>query len=175
MAATFQNIIPIITLACIFAVGTLPACSNQNSDNYAKVQEDGTVEYDTSAAVDPMNYTMYANKEITMITNILSSHIANGDNVVKGKYLASDELRTLEGNLDMVQEAIDSVDTMHPPADYEDDREAILAAMLNAQDSLTRYQDALNGEGSLSIEKCVDLMEGDYITLTSKMQAAYWE
>lgn len=176
MAAKFQHIrIPIVVLTCTLILSSLPGCANQNSDNYVKVQDDGTIEYDTNDAVDPMNYTLYVNKELTVITNILSSHIANGDNVVKGKYLASDEAKTLESNLDMVQESIDSIDTLHPPTDYEDDREAILTAMLTAQDSLTRYKDALNGEGSLSIEECVDLMEGDYITLTSKMQAAYWE
>lgn len=176
MAATFQHIrIPIAALACILILSSMPGCANQNNENYAKVQDDGTIEYNTNDAVDPMNYTLYVNKELTAITNILSSHIANGDNVVKGKYLASGEAKTLEENLDMVQEAIDSVDTLRPPTDYEDDREAILTAMLTAQDSLTRYKDALNGEGSLSIEECVDLMEGDYITLTSKMHATYWE
>lgn len=176
MAATFQPLwLPIATLLCVGLLATLPGCNSNSNENYAKVQEDGTIKYNTDDEVDPMNYTIYVNKEITLMTNILSTHISNGDNVEKGKYLATDELKTVESDLDLVQEAIDSVDTLHPPTDYEDDREAILTAMVTAQDSLERYRDALNGEGAQTIKECIGLMEGDYATLTGKMQAVYWE
>ena len=47
--------------------------------------------------------------------------------------------------------------------------------MLAAQDSLTNYKAALDGEADYDLRDCVELMEGDYVNLTGKMHATYWE
>lgn len=166
--------IPVFCMVCLLLFAMLSGCGS-DPKNYAQVQPDGTVRYDTDDAVDPMNYTLYVNKEITLITNILATHTGNGDNVIKGKYPAADESISVATDLDLVAEAIESVETMHPPTDYEDDREAILIAMLAAQDSLTNYKAALDGEADYDLRDCVELMEGDYVNLTGKMHATYWE
>lgn len=162
--------------ACGLAVAALALLSGcADEPNYAKVEDDGTITYSTDDAVDPMNYTLYVNKELTLVSNILSTHIINGNNIIKEDYPASDALTSLKDDLDLVEEAIASVETMHPPEEYVDDREAILTAMVTAQDSLLRYRDTLSGDNTLTLEDCVNLMEGDYTNITGKMQGAYWE
>lgn len=164
-------------LCCGVMVAALPLFSGctASEPHYTQVADDGSIEYATDDATDAMNYTLYVNKELTLVSNVLSTHIINGTNVISEQYPTSDALISLNDDLDLVEEAIASVETLHPPEAYIDDREAILTAMVTAQDSLLRYQKALNGDESLSVEDCVHLMEGDYTNVTGKMQATYWE
>lgn len=158
-------------ILCVSCVATMTACTSSN--NYAKVDSD-SAEYTTQNPVDPLNYTTYVNKEITLIMNILTTHIAVGDKIAKGSYIVADELTNLKADLDMVAEAVESVETLNPPTDYEDDRDSILRKMVNAQSSLQAYYDALDSGATLNLEDYLDLMEADYVALSSAFNLV-WE
>ena len=73
----------------------------------------------------------------------------------------------------MVAEAIESVETLKPPTDYEDDRDTILQKLVNAQSSLSEYHSALS-DNSDDLQSAVDLMESDYISLSGSFNLP-WE
>jgi hypothetical protein len=153
----------------------LTACSPAPTDNYKKVDNSGNVvEYSTQDSIDPTNYTIYVNKELDLVMNILSTHISMGDNIIKGKYFAADELANVKSDLDMVAEAISSVEVLNPPTDYEDDRAAILRKMVNAQDTLNAYCEVLESGDLTNLQDCVDLMESEYISLSGSFNVQ-WE
>lgn len=163
-------------ILAVLLVGTLlcsTSCSTPET-NYQTLDPDDSVTFNTEDSLDPLNYTTYVNKEIDLVLNILSSHMSAGDNIVKGKYPAEDEIAALEADLDLVDEAITSVETFNPPLDYDDDRDAILAKMANAQSSLTEYYDTLKEGDTDGIISCVDLLESDYIALSGAFNLP-WE
>lgn len=127
---------------------------------------DGFVVYDTENSTDANNYTVYTNKEIILVMNILSAHMSNADNLNKDKYILDDELNAVIKDRDKVAEAIASVEGLNPPNDYEDDREAILERMVNADSTLEAYQDALENEET-DFQDYIDLMEGDFTSLSA--------
>lgn len=98
--------------------------------------------------------------------NILTTHMANSTKVAKGKYPATDELATVKADLDKVQEAINTVNTLNPPNEYEDEREVMLTRLNNAKSTLEAYRDAVE-DGVTDLADYADLMESDHISLTA--------
>lgn len=155
---------------CILS--TLCSCGGQ--ERRAEITDEGIVLYNTDDAPDANNYTAYVNKELTLVMNILRTHMTTAENIINGKALAADESKNLTGDVDLVEEAVKSVETMNPPLDYEDDREAILTKLTNALDTLTSYQEALDDGESDSLQAFIDLMESDYSALSGSFNIL-WE
>lgn len=162
--------ISLITIFLATLSLTLTACDT-TEDNYYKT--DGSKTYTTQTSIDTQNYTMYVGKEITLVTNLLNSHISVGTLIAQGKYPIADEIVNLSNSLDLTKEAIESVETMYPPTGYEDEREAILQKLSNAYNSLESYNNALINEND-KIKDCINLMEGDFISLSSSFNVL-WE
>ena len=161
-------------MATVVFIGMLTGCSTKkHSENYAKIDGSDTVEYNTNDSTDPQNYTTYVNKEINLVLNILETHVATGDHIIIGKAIINDEIKAVTADLDMVAEAIESVETLKPPTDYEDDRDTILQKLVNAQSSLSEYRSALS-DNSDDLQSAVDLMESDYISLSGSFNLP-WE
>lgn len=166
-----RHILALFVLSAL-ACGLLTGCA-ESAKQKTDVTDEGIVIYDTDTATDSMNYTNYANKEIDLVMNILSTHIANADNVNKGKYIAFDELSAVIADRDKVAEAIDSVEGLNPPNQYEDDRDTILERLTNADGTLEAYQEALE-DGETDLQDYIDLMEGDYVALSGAFNLP-WE
>jgi len=141
----------------------LAGCASVDAD---VLNNSDAVLYYSEEPVDPLNYTMYTNKEIDLVLNELSTHIANADSLSKGRYVLSDEITAVEDSINSVQSAIDSVESINPPDAYEDDREIILQRMTNAKDSLTSYLSALKDDKTDDLSAYIDLMHGDYVALS---------
>lgn len=159
-------------LMAVCILSTLCSCGGQ--ERRAEITDEGIVLYNTDDAPDANNYTAYVNKELTLVMNILRTHMTTAENIINGKALAADESKNLTGDIDLVEEAVESVETMNPPLDYEDDREAILTKLANALDTLTSYQEALDDGESDSLQNFIDLMESDYSALSGSFNIL-WE
>lgn len=159
-------------LMAVCILFTLCSCGGQ--ERRAEIAEDGIVLYNTDDAPDANNYTTYINKELTLVMNILRTHMTTAEDIVNDKALAADELKNLAGDIDLVEEAVESVETINPPLDYEDDREAILTKLANALDTLTSYQETLDDGGTDSLQDFIDLMESDYAALSGSFNL-FWE
>lgn len=159
---------PICMILALAMVFTLCACTSKNQTHqYAMVEEDNTVTYNTDESTDSLNYTLYVNKEIAMVLNFLEGHMANALYVKDGKYPIEDEIDNVYESLDMIAEAINSVEVLNPPNKYEDDRSAILRRMANIQNTLTDYKADLEAADLSDIEAFVDIMSGDFASLKS--------
>lgn len=156
-----------------FALLAFASGCGASTDQKTAVTDEGIVIYDTDGPTDSMNYTNYMNKEINLVMNILSTHIANADNLAKGKYILEDELSAVIADRDKVAEAIDSIEGLNPPSQYEDDRTVTLERLVNADNTLEAYQTALE-DGETDLQDYIDLMEGDYVTLSSAFNLP-WE
>ena len=161
-----------LSLVLLTLLALLSGCGS-STDQKTAVTDEGIVIYDTDGPTDSMNYTNYMNKEINLVMNILSTHIANADNLTKGKYILEDELSAVIADRDKVAEAIDSIEGLNPPSQYEDDRAVTLERLVNADNTLETYQAALE-DGETDLQDYIDLMEGDYVTLSSAFNLP-WE
>ena len=158
-----KKVIVLMLILSSFAL-LLAGCSTEPE---REITEEGIVFYDTNQSLDPLNYTLYVNKETTLVLNLLEGHMANARSVLRSKYPRQDELDNVIESLDMIAEAIKSVESFNPPKEYEDDRDAILRRMGNAQNTLESYKDALESNDDTHIESYIDVMSGDFTSLKS--------
>lgn len=163
----------VFSFSLLIAVMSMILCGCASTTTEA-VYNDDAVLYYSDDAVDPLNYVTYTNKEINLVMNELSIHIANADSLSKEEYVISDEIAAVNESLNLVQEAIDRVEHINPPSDYEDDRETILRRMTNAEDSLTLYLSALQENETENLSTYIDLMHGDYVSLSGSFNIM-WE
>lgn len=168
-----------VKLLCLVLATTssfllLSACTKQPNDNYAKIDSDDVVQYTTDDALDPQNYTTYVNKELNLMMNLISSHVTSGDSLIKGNGVLADELASVKHSLDLAAEAITSVETLHPPKEYEDDRDTILQKMVNAKATMEAYRDTLEAEDTDSLRSIVDTLSSDYASLSGSFNMP-WE
>jgi len=156
----------LLFLALVFVshFALLTGCS-ATAEPERELTEDGIVFYDTNDSIDPLNYTLYVNKEISLVLNLLEAHMANGLYVLDGKFPRQDEIDNATESLDLIAEAIASVESHNPPNEYEDDRDAILRRMVNIEDTLKSYKEALENNEDEYIESYVDVMSGDFASL----------
>ena len=157
----------------LLPVALLAGCS-QKTGTEALLTDNGIVIYNSDDSTDAMNYVTYVNKELDLVMNVLSTHMANGDSISKGDYIVEDEIDAVDESLVLVAEAIESVNTLNPPEGYENDRLAILRRMKNAENTLEAYKKALEAGKTSSIGDYVKLMEGDYVTLSGYFDI-FWE
>lgn len=163
----------ICILILLLPVLALFGCT-QKPKAEALITDSGVVIYNTDDSTDAMNYVTYVNKELDLVMNILSSHMANGNSIAKGDYIVEDEIDAVTESLVLIDEAIESVDTLNPPEGYGNDRLAILRRMKNAENTLEAYKEALESGKTSSIGDYVKLMEGDYVSLSGYFNV-FWE
>lgn len=163
----------ICILIILIPVLALSGCT-QKPKAEALITDNGIVIYNTDDSTDAMNYVTYVNKEMDLVMNILSSHMANGNSISKGDYIIADEIDAVSESLVLVAEAIESVNTLNPPEVYENDRLAILRRMKNAENTLEAYKEVLEAGKTTSIGEYVKLMEGDYVSLSGYFNV-FWE
>jgi len=132
--------------------GTAPLPENPNESYHAN-------------PVDSMNYSLYVDKEITLVLNAIEMHMANSLTLRKGTYAVEDEIKNLEASLQTVQGAIESVKYLAPPKGYDDVRTETLRRMANAKVTLEEYKGYLQSGDTEDISSFADTMQGDFISL----------
>jgi hypothetical protein len=123
--------------------------------------------FSTKDALTAQEYTLAVNKEITLVLNLAESHMANGLKVIKGEYPAADEEANASHSIELVSEAIASVDALQPANGYETDHEDVLRKMGNLLGSLETYLGYLENGYIDDIGAVVEILEGDFIALKS--------
>lgn len=154
--------------ACVaIALFCLSGCqtdfSKPNIDT--QITESGIKVYQTDTALSPMEYTLAVNKEIDIALNILEGHMATGKMIADGDYPIQDELLNIASSLDVVQETIESVDSLTPPKEYTDERLSIVQKLTNAKKTLEVYQNYLTDNDLTHVTDAIELMEGDFASL----------
>lgn len=158
------------SLCSLMVLATLTGCSGIG---YGTATSDQTV-YSAQFAQSPLEYTNFLNKEIEAVTNQLSTQIMLAESVSKNNYPVADAITSVGDSIQIVEECINNVDTMQPPASYSENRTSTLSLMQNAKSSLEAYKAALMEGNSSAIESSKSVMQSDYIAVTAQF-GAYWE
>ena len=153
-----RKIIVIIMLVSLFLTG----CMEENTK-----QTEGK-EYFTQFAQSPAEYTIFLDKEITEVTNILATQNLLAKSVLDKNYPKEDALDSASQALEDLQAVIFQVDGMNPPEIYEKSRVSLLNILYNCQSDLEAYKEALESDSinSKKIEGLRDMMQADFIALT---------
>lgn len=113
--------------------------------------------------LDPLNYTTYVNKEITLVLNNLESCMANATLVNEAN--VDDELTNIDQSLVLIQEAIESVKGFTPPNEYGNDHLMVVQRMQDCYDSLYQYRSYLSTKNFTYIDDYVDDMQMKFSSL----------
>lgn len=152
----------ILIALSVFMILSVTACKLPEKD-------ESSVTYDTDVAYSPQMYTSYINKQIEPVTNALVSQMGLADKVCDSEYPVQDAITSAKTARETIETSIKGVDNVFPPAKYTSLREDVLQALVNAKDTIDTYISELEQPyvNSAKIKSCRDLMEGDFITLTS--------
>jgi hypothetical protein len=133
-----------------------------------------TNKYQTEFPLTALEYTLSVNKEITLVLNLLETHMSNGRNVINGEYPVTDERDNVRHDIVMVKDAVNSVNVTYPAKQYADDREDILRRMVNAQSSLEAYEKCLTEGDMDGLGRIIDVMKSDFTALKGLFNN-HWE
>lgn len=148
-------------LMCICAF-SLCACSVVFPD------EKQSETYKTQHANSALEYGIYMNKQITVYTNQLSTHmmlLQNSDNTYENILPLAKE------SLEILQVTLDDVIVTFPSFDAEDDRETTITLMKTAVKNMEDYIATLK-EGK-SATDFADKFQNDYFALTGMANLYY--
>ena len=151
----------IVPLMCICAFG-LCACSTTSSNS----TENRT--YKTQNANSALEYSVYMNKQITVYTNQLTTHMTllqNSDNTYKNIIPLAEE------SLNILQTTLDEVIITYPSFEAEDDRETTITLMETTIKNMEDYIATLK-EGKSAID-FIDKFQNDYFALTGMASLYY--
>ena len=125
-----------------------------------------TVENDQymSNPVDALNYCSYRNQRLTVVLNLLETHMANGMAVSSGQRSSEAELDLVSSSISTVTEAIAFIERLAPPTNYEKNREESLSLLSSALNTLLLYQQTLR-EDAARVNECVELMSQDFVSI----------
>lgn len=154
-----------ILLICVIGI-TACAASPATPKN-------GQAQYNANPG-DALNYVLYTNKEITLVMNQLETHMANSMLVQSKDYPVEDEIDNVTASIDLTKEAIQSVESLAPTNEYEDDRDEILRRLVNAENTLESYKECLESGDLSKLGQYADLMQADFAALKAMFNNA-WE
>lgn len=141
-----------------FTAAALPGCAGIEPAS----PEDG---YATSYAMSAVEYTIYLDKQITAVENLLLTRYSCANEVSAGAYSASTELDNTAEDIDKVQTIIDEVTTTMPASGYETDRQNTLDLLEDAKAALEAYQGELSsgsaGSSAEDLKACYLALSGE--------------
>ena len=159
--------IKIISLIIISSI-VLAGCAEP------KQVKDGTV-YTTEFPQSAMEYTIFIDKEIVTVTNELTTQILLSKFALQGTYPIEDAIDSAKNSIDIIQDCIDTVDTMNPTNGYDETRVRVLKQFANCKADIEAYLELLE-EGNLTesnINSVKALMQADYLALTGEFNVQY--
>lgn len=155
-------------LAMLFGMA---GCQKESEPHYYEIEE-GVDAFGPSSLTDTLNYSLYINREMNAVLNLLEGHMARGRDVVKGSYDVEDELVNVDESLTAITEVMASVEALLPPNGYEDKEDSISHKLISIKDLLYSYQDVLTEQDMEGIQNCVDMMGGQFADLKSRYSNA---
>lgn len=126
--------------------------------------------YATQNRVSSIEYGIYANKQITVFINQITSRMGVCKNISEG-FKADNEAKLANESLKIMKDTYDEYYTVYPPVGGEDDRDAVLTAMQAAIDHMEGYAKAV--EGGESVTGYTKDFGNDFDQLTSLANLYY--
>ena len=146
---------------CMISLG-LMGCSPIVSDNA------GSGDYATQNRVSAIEYSIFMNKQVTVFTTQLTSHLS----LIASSGTNYENLITVtEESIAVMEAALDEVIVTYPPISYEDDRETTITVMKTTIEHMKSYlQDMKEEKGTGGY---IDIFQSDYFALTAQASLYY--
>ena len=123
-------------------------------------------------ALDDHAYTLTLNKRITVVSNQIITQISNAQSIsdaTKDNCIAS-----AQASIRIVDEAIQEVETMPAPAEYEADKQNALRIMRLTKEHMEQFVSRMGADNkNADYGDIVDLLQNDYNTLTAEFVPNY--
>lgn len=151
-------------IVCSFTLVLLCGCVQHPWQKNA----DDTI-YSAQFPYSDVEYTMYVNRELDPVTNVLSANLMLARNVADDEYPQEDALMSATSALKTVQESKENINVMQPATGYEDYRLDVLQALVNAENTLETYIKILaeSSPDRESLLAIAEVMESDFIAITA--------
>ena len=112
--------------------------------------EDG---YATDYAMSATEYTLFLQKQILVLNNVMFTRSLMADDVANGKYEAEKELQSAESSLDQVETLQDEITAAMPASGYETDRQDTIDLAEDARNILEDYIENLKNNDTSGIKQ----------------------
>lgn len=149
----------LVALIALSSCGEIVSSRNEVPDTYS-----------AQYAQSPTEYMIFIDKEITPITNCLTTEILLSRHVEEGSITKEKALESAKSTLNTITECIEQVDMMQPPASYTEVRQNVLSAMDQCKVDIEEYIDVLEGEKTTSFSSLRDSMQADFILITGEFE-----
>ena len=159
----------IITATCLVLL-SLSGCDS----SIPTPSDDSQEQYNMAYSVDAPQYCMFVNKQLTAVSNELSSTMIIAKSVSNGEYPKSDALTTIQQSLSIISSAKAEIEVMCPPEQYKDTRENTLRLCTNAENDLSTLCDYLTNDANNSkIKDLFSIMQTDFTALLTEFNIYY--
>lgn len=127
--------------------------------------------YSTEYPMSAIEYTIFLNKEVAVVTNVLFTRASMADRVSKGMYKASKELENAQESLSKMEDIVDELTVTMPAKYYDTDGETTLSLVTDARNILRNYVNDL--ENNNDVESYVEQFKSCYIALGGEANVYY--
>ena len=127
--------------------------------------------FNTDYAMSALEYSLFTNKELTVVENELLTRISMAKEIKPGSYKRTEESENTLESIDKVQDILDELTVTRPAVNYESDRESTIRLVKNALDALNMYNEALLSGGDVSDSAAS--MQACFIAITGEANVYY--
>lgn len=132
--------------------------------------EDG---YATDYAMSTVEYTLFLQKQLLVLDNILFTRSLMADDVAAGKYEAAKELESAKNSLEQVQTIQNEITATMPASGYDADRQDAIDISEDAKLILEDYIENLGNNYTVGIEQNAEQMRTSAVAASSNANQYY--
>ncbi len=132
--------------------------------------EDG---YATDYAMSATEYTLFLQKQILVLNNVLFTRSLMADDVAEGKYDAKKELESAEKSIEQVETLKDEITAAMPASGYETDRQDAIDIAEDARIVLDDYIENLKNGNSSGIMQNAEQMRECAVAVSGNANQYY--
>ena len=125
-------------------------------------------DYATQNRVSAIEYSIFINKQVTIFTTQLTSHISLISNRAEDY---ENMILVAEESIAIMNDTLNEVHVTYPPVTYDDDRETVLSIMEITMDHMKNYLHDMKNKKDIS--KYIDVFQSDHALLISQANLYY--
>ena len=140
---------------------TLPAETEEESE---------TPTFSSSIPLSDIEYRQFVNQEIQKTLNSIITRLTSIQGIKRGRMEMDYEKQFVGADLEDMRNIRDSIDTMHPPERYADDREQLLKIYGDLIETMERYEVALESGDPENLTPIANELQNYFNLLTNQFQ-----
>ena len=155
-----------LTIYGILLATALSGCEEIQSSDL----EDG---YNTEVSMSAVEYTIFISKQVSVLTNVLTTRMSMADAIVNDGYDVSTEIESTDEAISKVTATKDEIEVTMPAKSQETDRENLLSLTEDALDALNTYMDNLKSNDKSAIKNSISELKNCMIAISGEANVYY--